>query len=209
MSLKAVNWAWSIGGLTPAEKLVLVRLADRARDGNYRCWPSVEGLAADCSTCERTARKALRSLERKGLILTVPSPGRSTNSYQLAVANPANAAPLPRQITTSTRQQMPPNPANNDLNPANAAPEAFRSFMNHKAEPRRGRPFGPAAAALPSGEPSPMQRVRRLMQAKTVNRGNAVMGMGGPRCEVCQDRTYPCVDCDDREYRRRQDNGGW
>lgn len=67
MSLAATQRAWSTPGLTTAQLIVLLRLADRANDSG-ECWPSVRTLAADTRQSERTVRAALAELERMGHI---------------------------------------------------------------------------------------------------------------------------------------------
>lgn len=47
MSIKAMNWVWSLEDLTPAQTLVLLSLADQANDEGY-CWPSRDVIASRC-----------------------------------------------------------------------------------------------------------------------------------------------------------------
>lgn len=67
MSLAALQRAWATPGLTTAQLIVLLRLADRANSAG-ECWPSIRTLAADTRQSERTVRSALVELERLGHI---------------------------------------------------------------------------------------------------------------------------------------------
>ena len=58
MSLVATRWAWSLRGLRPAQKLVLLSLADRAGEDGV-CWPSIPRLARDTGLNEKTVRAAI------------------------------------------------------------------------------------------------------------------------------------------------------
>lgn len=95
-----MNWAFSLLArteLTPTDKLVLLRLADRA-DPEGSCFPAVETTARDLGVSETCARAALRRLEAVGLITRLarfdPSTGRQrTNLYHLTIEEGADSAP--------------------------------------------------------------------------------------------------------------------
>lgn len=61
-------------GLSPIERILLALLA-RYQGGNDRAWPSRSMLAADLGTSERTVKRLIASLARKGK-LTVSRPER-------------------------------------------------------------------------------------------------------------------------------------
>lgn len=67
MSHAAVNWAMSVKGLSPAQKIVLIHLADRHNPDNG-CFPSQSRLAADCEMSRATLNRHLNALEESGLI---------------------------------------------------------------------------------------------------------------------------------------------
>ena len=67
MSVEASNWAWRVEGLTPAERLALIALADYA-DENWSCFPGQEKLAVRICVSKRTVIRLLQALEEKGLI---------------------------------------------------------------------------------------------------------------------------------------------
>jgi DNA-binding transcriptional regulator YhcF (GntR family) len=89
MSNSALNWAWSVGDLRAAEKLVLIRLADRA-DSKGRCFPGLDSLAADCGVHRTTVVRAVRELEKRDLLSVSRRGGRSkSNRYQLKLLHHA------------------------------------------------------------------------------------------------------------------------
>lgn len=67
MSYKVVSRAWSVKGLSPAQKLVLVRLADMANDDGV-CWPSYVSIARDVEIDVRSVRRIAAVLESLGLL---------------------------------------------------------------------------------------------------------------------------------------------
>jgi len=68
MSVDATRWAWMQQGITQAQKLILLSLADRADEDN-RCWPSILRLKEDtCIGNRHTVIDGLKALETKGLI---------------------------------------------------------------------------------------------------------------------------------------------
>ncbi|MDJ1371767.1 helix-turn-helix domain-containing protein [Gulosibacter molinativorax] len=67
MSFHTVPWAWSVDGITPTQKLVLMGLASYADERNS-CFPGQQLLADRAGVSTRTVRRALDDLEDKGLI---------------------------------------------------------------------------------------------------------------------------------------------
>lgn len=84
MSIQALNWAreQTIKG---GARFVLM-LANRANP-EYECWPRVSLIARDVGTTVRTVQRALRELERAGLVLSIPqfnpNGSRRANKYRL------------------------------------------------------------------------------------------------------------------------------
>ena len=69
MSMKALVWSIAQQDLTPAEKLVLLALADRHNADSNECWPSKARIAKDTGLSEATLKRTINSLIDKGLIL--------------------------------------------------------------------------------------------------------------------------------------------
>ena len=91
MSFEQTAWAWQ-QKITPSEKLVLLRLADRC-DEDHECWPSVERIGKDTGLCSRTVRRALSKLEERDLITRVDRPQKS-NLYRLPTVEITISTPL-------------------------------------------------------------------------------------------------------------------
>ena len=101
---------------------VLVVLADHA-NRDHLSWPALATIAACVRADTRTVRRALRVLERSGLIATVtPGGGRNRSAvYRLAVGNPDGAVRVSSSETrTSERETRTGGP----LNPGGAAPRS-------------------------------------------------------------------------------------
>lgn len=60
MSIEALKWAWEQQALTPAEKLVLLCLADHADDLGENCYPSQERIAKKTGVGRESVSRAIR-----------------------------------------------------------------------------------------------------------------------------------------------------
>lgn len=67
-----------MGGLTPAQKLVYLCLAEHS-DKNGSCWPSVPKIAAQCNLTERGVYKVLKALKKDKLLDVKSSAGKATH----------------------------------------------------------------------------------------------------------------------------------
>lgn len=78
-----LNLAWKVGGLSKLQRLVLVRLADRANESG-ECWPSQANLAKECSATTRAVRDALGDLIVAGHIsITAAATFKSSARYNV------------------------------------------------------------------------------------------------------------------------------
>lgn len=66
MSVRMMGVVWDMD-LPMGEKLVLLKLADRANDDG-ECWPGQESLAKQCSMTDRALRDNLARLKKRGLV---------------------------------------------------------------------------------------------------------------------------------------------
>ncbi|WP_246228451.1 helix-turn-helix domain-containing protein [Pseudomonas nitroreducens] len=103
MSTIIMSACWPLQGLTPAQKAVLISLADNANDEGV-CWPSVAKIAERTCLFERAVQQAIKVLkERKALIIEARQ-GRST----MFTVTPAAFAPPkempPRRSCTHPRR---------------------------------------------------------------------------------------------------------
>lgn len=67
MSIKAMNWAWELRGLSVTTKCVLLALADHA-DNEGICWPGRKGVAEKVGVSDRTVDKSITECAALGLI---------------------------------------------------------------------------------------------------------------------------------------------
>lgn len=94
MSVKISAWVWENGPTKPAEKLLLLALADHANDDGL-CYPSVERLSEMLSCTERYVRRLRDNLIESGYIslLQKGGVGRS-NLYRVNTVK----APVPSNV---------------------------------------------------------------------------------------------------------------
>ncbi|SFY31277.1 Helix-turn-helix domain-containing protein, partial [Azotobacter vinelandii] len=92
---------WPLQDMTPAQKAVLISLADNANDEGV-CWPSIARIAERTCLSERAVRNALRWLEEVQLLTSHQRQGRSTwytvtpAAYAPgSICPPASNAPTP------------------------------------------------------------------------------------------------------------------
>ena len=80
MSYSATNWAFQQKGLRPAQKVVLLYLADR-HNPDYGCFPSQHRLALDCEMSRASLNTQLRQLEERNLIRRIRSRDRHSGQH--------------------------------------------------------------------------------------------------------------------------------
>src|SRR5690606_9661885 len=88
MSTVIMSAVWPLQNMSPAQKAVLVSLADQANDEGV-CWPSVGTLAKRTCLSERAVQGAIRWLQEAGALSIEERRGRST-VYRVT---PASYAP--------------------------------------------------------------------------------------------------------------------
>jgi hypothetical protein len=133
VSVRILSWVWDSSRSEGTDRLVLLALADQARDDGTT-WPSVETIALRSRVSERTVQRSIKALQLLGELAVEANAGtRGTNKYTVIVSprqidTPDNLTPVsqsPRQIdgvTPMTRSgdtrvtrtvknhQLPPNP---------------------------------------------------------------------------------------------------
>ncbi|RPO48251.1 helix-turn-helix domain-containing protein [Pseudomonas aeruginosa] len=129
MSTIIMSACWPLQGMSPAQKAVLISLADQANDQGV-CWPAVDSIATRCCLSKRAVQQAIKWLRGAGIVSVEERQGRST----MYSVTPAAYAP-PQEMHPSSKCT----PAANAPTPADAAPRTV-------IEPTRE----------PSGEPSPL-----------------------------------------------------
>lgn len=99
MSLKLMDLAFYVKGLTPPQKSVLVALADHAHDDGSSVYPSVARLVLKTSFAERTIRRALADLQQKELIHEVkPAVYHFPTEFRLNVALMKSLQEKPKEV---------------------------------------------------------------------------------------------------------------
>lgn len=89
MSLKAITWAWEQREIASSQKIVLLALADHARECGC-CFPSTKFIAEKCGMKQRMAQYHVKNLEKLGYLTRVKSKAKrlKTDGFKLLLDNP-------------------------------------------------------------------------------------------------------------------------
>jgi len=166
MSTVVMAAAWPLQGMTPAQKAVLVSLADNANDEGV-CWPAVATIAMRTCLSERAVQAAIKWLVQAQALSVRQRDGRST-VYQVTPAayappqemhprksrTPANPAP-PQHLrgadpAPTPADSAPPPPQQVHPTPADAAPRTVKEPPVEPSGNRKGAAPRPAAGAAPN-----------------------------------------------------------
>lgn len=123
MSTIIMSACWPLQGMSPAQKAVLISLADQANDQGV-CWPAVDSIATRCCLSKRAVQQAIKWLRSVGIVSVEERQGRST-MYSVTPAayappqhmhprrkcTPAANAPTPADAAPQPPQHMHPTPA--------------------------------------------------------------------------------------------------
>ena len=108
MSIRALNWAWSLQ-LSPVHKVIVLALADSADDHGV-CWPKICTLARKASVSERTVQRALMTFRSQGILESEArfrdDGSRTSNRYFLSL-NPGGDKLSPARDATTTTWRRP------------------------------------------------------------------------------------------------------
>ncbi len=88
---------WPLQGMSPAQKAVLISLADQANDQGV-CWPAVDSIATRCCLSKRAVQQAIKWLRSVGIVSVEERQGRST----MYSVTPAAYAP-PQEMHPSSK----------------------------------------------------------------------------------------------------------
>lgn len=138
MSTILMSACWPLQGMSPAQKAVLISLADQANDDGY-CWPSVGTIAKRTCLSERAVQGAIKWLVSAGLLSADERKGTSS-VYQITPAayappqemRPADAAPRGADAAPQPPQMLHPTPAD-------AAPKPSMNRQLNRKEPKDTR----------------------------------------------------------------------
>ncbi|HHW2697296.1 TPA: helix-turn-helix domain-containing protein [Pseudomonas aeruginosa] len=165
MSTIIMSACWPLQGLTPAQKAVLISLADNANDEGV-CWPSVAKIAERTCLSERAVQQAIKVLSECRALSIEARQGRSTMFTVTPAAfappqkvhprrkcTPAASAPTPADAAPPPPQEMHPTPAD-------AAP---RTVIEPTREPSGN--LLPADSGQPDAERDRQQACRAIWSA--------------------------------------------
>lgn len=138
MSTIIMSACWPLQGLTPAQKAVLISLADNANDEGV-CWPSVAKIAERTCLSERAVQQAIKVLNECKALSIEARQGRST----MFTVTPAAFAP-PQKVHPRRKCT----PAANAPTPADAAPPPPQDLHPTPAD------AAPRTVIEPTREPS-------------------------------------------------------
>lgn len=132
-----MSQCWPLQGMTPAQKAVLISLADNANDEGV-CWPAVKTIAIRTCLSERAVQGAIKWLASAGILAAQGRNGRST-VYQItpaAYAPPQEMRPAGNAPTPAAGALTPADPAEA---PADAAPRTINNHQGTAKEPSKER----------------------------------------------------------------------
>lgn len=139
MSNRALTWAWAQDCQLPSVKLVLVALADHAKDSG-ECWPSITRIASMTGLSRATVFRCLEQLTGMGLIEQLPEAGK-VNRYCLAMLDPSHGkTPItsdPSHGETGTRLMVRPHPSHGETDPSHGETRTIKNPKEPKGEPKR------------------------------------------------------------------------
>jgi hypothetical protein len=93
MSVHVVSWVLRSSPETLGRRLVLLVLADHAREDGSSSWPAVETIAEQARLSRRQAQRALRDLESSGAITATGRSAKGTFVYSVNMSGRQYDAP--------------------------------------------------------------------------------------------------------------------
>lgn len=165
MSTIIMSACWPLQGLTPAQKAVLISLADNANDEGV-CWPSVAKIAERTCLSERAVQQAIKVLNECKALSIEARQGRSTmfTVTPAAFAPPQKVHPrrkcTPAASAPTPADAAPPPPQDMHPTPADAAP---RTVIEPTREPSGN--LLPADSGQPDAERDRQQACRAIWSA--------------------------------------------
>ncbi|HEP8380846.1 TPA: helix-turn-helix domain-containing protein [Pseudomonas aeruginosa] len=165
MSTIIMSACWPLQGLTPAQKAVLISLADNANDEGV-CWPSVAKIAERTCLSERAVQQAIKVLNECKALSIEARQGRSTmfTVTPAAFAPPQKVHPrrkcTPEGNAPTPADAAPPPPQDLHPTPADAAP---RTVIEPTREPSGN--LLPADSGQPDAERDRQQACRAIWSA--------------------------------------------
>jgi hypothetical protein len=152
MAVDLINEAYNVQGLTTNQRMVLVTLANRAREKDS-CWPSVASLMEDCCMSRSTVFDCLRELERRGLVARDSrAKEHQSNVYRVFPGKVRTVDPLPSAIRTHPRPQYGPGTVNKNRKEQNPPippqPDPCENWQDWVSYKKSKRQWTPATEKL-------------------------------------------------------------
>lgn|GEM_PF-7126017 len=85
MSIKVSSLIWDLRGLSPMQKLVLVKLADHAKDDGTDVRPGQKTVAGDCECSVRTVQRVVEWACDEGILIEEDGPGNKVRRYHFDI----------------------------------------------------------------------------------------------------------------------------
>ncbi len=164
---------WPLQNMSPAQKAVLISLADQASDDGV-CWPSVGTIASRTCLSERAVQDALAWLQTTGAVFREYRANTST-SYTIRPSRfDATKAPAPRARSAKPTGADGAPPANGAPGGADGAPggangappEVQMAHPNHQLN-RHRTVNEPLPAAAPPAKPAKAAKTGGTEEAET------------------------------------------
>ena len=138
MSIDATKWAWSLQGLSPTAKLVLLSFADRAGE-THEAWPSWSRLILDTGITRKTLNKVLNSLQEDGHIIKTGEKKRQVHVYRLiGIADRhEKLSTASGKMTTSTKNTTSGKMTTSGSGKMTTSTSGKMTTQNHQLNPNR------------------------------------------------------------------------
>ena len=154
MSVVYLKPAWQAQGLSPPEKLVLLKLADQASDDGL-CWPSIETIRKHTALGKGTIFRVLTRLEERGLIERLRGEekivARKANNYQIHLGAMESLTSPPQegsQSGTCGKEDTAQRSQSGTHNGPRAGPQGSQSGTQNRKEPSEELKTRAGAAAV-------------------------------------------------------------
>jgi hypothetical protein len=138
MSVHVLSWVLRESDATLGARLVLIVLADHARDDGSSAYPSVKSIGEKARLSERAVQKALRKLEADRSIVSEGQSPYGTTSYRIVLEGGAESTGGRTSeqggvnLTTENVSRSSPNPSSNPSDkPSSLVQEAIEKVWRH------------------------------------------------------------------------------
>lgn len=84
MSVHVSSLVWKLD-MPSTAKLILLKLADHARDDGSGVYPSQKSVAQECGLSDRSVRNVITDAIEWGILVEVPTPGNRANEYRFVM----------------------------------------------------------------------------------------------------------------------------